>query len=398
MKINIFKLVIKILLRISLGIAVLFVLMSLVAFLIYPSEYVLRAICWGDGNVYDYQKFPERRLETSSQIFCFSKEVDESRIEALFEDILKNGDLDTFLADNYTQAFIVIQDGTILYEKYYNDTKRNSIVTSFSGAKSFTSALIGIAIMEGYIGSVNDSITKYLPELADRDSRFKDITIRHLLMMSSGIRYSENTIFVFGDDPKIYYYPNLRELAFNETKITEPPGKHFLYNGYNSLLLGMIIERACGTSVTHYLQEKIWKPLGMEFSGSWSIDSNTSGFELMQSGINARAIDFAKFGQLYLNKGNWGSKQVIPTDWIIESTQRDTSDVFYFADNQRYYKYMWWGLPRGENEYDFVASGAHGQIIYISPHKNLVIVRNGEQYGLEGLSWIDIFFKIASAI
>jgi CubicO group peptidase (beta-lactamase class C family) len=341
MKINIFKLVIKILLSISLGIAVLFVLMLLVAFLIYPSEYVLRAIRWGDGDVYDYQKFPERRLETSSQIYYFSKEVDESRIEALFEDILKNRDFETFLADNYTQAFIVIQDGTILYEKYYNDAKRNSIVTSFSGAKSFTAALIGIAIMEGYIGSVNDPITEYLPELADRDPRFKYITIRHLLMMSSGIGYSKFTIFVFGDDPKIYYYPNLRELALKETEIAEPPGKHFLYNGYNPLLLGMIIERVTGTSVTHYLQEKIWKPLGMEFSGSWSIDSKTSSFELMQTGINARAIDFAKFGQLYLNKGNWGSKQVIPTDWIIESTQRDTSDVFYFADNQRYYKYMW---------------------------------------------------------
>ena len=204
-------------------------------------------------------------------------------------------DFDAFLAKNRTQAFIVIQDDAILYEQYFNGASRDSIVTSFSTAKSFTSTLIGIAISEGYIHSVDDPITDYLPELAERDPAFANITIRDLLMMSSGIKYVEFP-FVNGDDAKTYYYPDLRQLALEDTHIVGLPGEQFHYNNYHPLLLGMILERATGTSVANYLQEKIWKPVGMEYPGSWSLDEH--GFEKMESGINARAIDFAKFGRL----------------------------------------------------------------------------------------------------
>ena len=309
----------------------------------------------------------------------------------------------SFLEKHRTQAFIVIRDDAILYEKYFNGAHRDSIVTSFSIAKSFTSALIGIAISEGYIHSVNDPITDYLPELAERDIAFKNITIRDLLRMSSGIKYTEFP-FVNGDDAKTYYFPNLRQLALEDTRVAGIPAETFHYNNYHPLLLGLIIERATGTTVAGYLQEKIWKPIGMEYPGSWSLDEN--GFEKMESGINARAIDFAKFGRLFIHNGSWNGVQVIPAEWVAESTQADKSvdydnyyyNDFIFADGQGYYKYMWWGIQRDEQTYDFMALGNHGQFIYISPQKNMIILRFGETYGeITGADgWIDMFYGFAT--
>jgi CubicO group peptidase (beta-lactamase class C family) len=147
----------------------------------------------------------------------------------------------------------------------------------------------------------------------------------------------------------------------------------------------------------------------MEFDGSWSLDSVESGFEKMEAGINARAIDYAKFGRLYLENGNWDGQQIIPAGWVVESTQIDPATYqesyyeqndfgrFLYEDLGGYYKYMWYGYPRGGDAYDFAAEGDHGQIIYISPHKNLIVVRNGFDYGPDfGMSdWIKAFYEFA---
>lgn len=382
------------------------VLYPLISCLVYPPEYVFRALTWGLESVDDYLKLPSRTLNASENIFYFDQDLHEARVRSQFESDPEIDDLDAFLTNTGTQAFLVIQGDRILYEKYFNGTQRDSIVTSFSVAKSFTSSLIGIAIEEGYIHSVNDSITIYLPELADRDKRFSDITIRDLLMMSSGIHYSDDIPLLNDDGTKTYLYLDLRQLALTHTHIAESPGAHFLYNNYHPLLLGMILERATGTSVTNYLEQKIWKPIGMEFEGTWSLDSKDSGFEKMESGINARAIDFAKFGRLFLHKGSWNGVKLIPTDWVGESTGEDKTvdrDEYYGDLEIRepldgYYKYMWWGLPRGEGEYDFSALGNLGQFIYISPKANLIIVRNGERSGLPYDEWLRIFYQFATGI
>jgi CubicO group peptidase (beta-lactamase class C family) len=380
------------------------VLYPLISCLVYPPEYVFRALTWGLESVDDYLKLPSRTLNASENIFYFDQDLQVARVRSQFEADPEIDDLDAFLTNTGTQAFLIIQGDRILYEKYFNGMQRDSIVTSFSVAKSFTSSLIGIAIEEGYIHSVNDSITIYLPELADRDKRFSDITIRDLLMMSSGIHYSDDIPLLNDDGTKTYLYLDLRQLALTHTHIAESPGAHFLYNNYHPLLLGMILERATGTSVTNYLEQKIWKPIGMEFEGTWSLDSKDSGFEKMESGINARAIDFAKFGRLFLHKGSWNGVKVIPTDWVSESTSEDKTvdrDEYYGDLEIRepldgYYKYMWWGLPRGEGEYDFSAYGNLGQFIYISPKANLIIVRNGERSGLHYDEWLRIFYQFAA--
>jgi CubicO group peptidase (beta-lactamase class C family) len=301
----------------------------------------------------------------------------------------------------------VIQHGKILYENYFNDTQRDSIVTSFSVAKSFASALIGIAIQEGYIKSVDDPITAYLPELAERDPRFNEITIRHLLLMASGLEYvgfQPSFLNLNNDDNLTSYYTDQRKIALENTHIITLPGQYFQYNKYHPQLLGMILERTTGMPVTSYLQTRIWDKVGMEFDGSWSTDSRSSGFEKMETGVNARAIDFAKLGVLYLNGGRWQGNQVITKAWVDESTQPlIPENYFQYYNNwittlpgRGYYKYMWWGMAREDNAYDFTAEGDKGQFIYVSRQKNLVIVRNGIESGIPAAQWFQLFYEFSS--
>jgi CubicO group peptidase (beta-lactamase class C family) len=386
---------------VAIGVIVLAVAAALI---IYPPEYVYRTLFWQASDVFDWQKLPSHPLHTSPTPFLFEVKTDP-RVDELFQQLSGVKNWNSFLEENHTQAFIVIKDGTVVYENYFNNTQRDSIVTSFSAAKSFTSALIGTAIQEGYIKSVDDPITTYLPELAKRDSRFNEITIRDLLLMSSGLEYKEFRPLLFNsDDILTSYFPNQRKIALENTNIIEPPGQHFQYNKYHPQLLGMILERTTGMPVTTYMQTRIWDKLGMEFDGSWSTDSQTSDFEKMETGVNARAIDFAKFGVLFLNGGRWQGNQVISEAWVNESTRPllPKNYAAYYPKwfttlpGQGYYKYMWWGMTRAEDSYDFTAYGNKGQFIYVSPQKNLVIVRNGIEYGIPTEEWLTLFYKFAS--
>ncbi|MCC6615874.1 MAG: serine hydrolase [Anaerolineae bacterium] len=396
----------------GLGILVVLVLGVLGYFAIrYSPEFVRRSIVLGDADVNDYQRFPERTMSAAPEPFHFGEPDDpdaaEANVRAAFEaDPMVSGNLEDFLASLGTQAFIVIQDDTVLYERYFNGAQRDSIVTSFSTAKSFDSTMVGIAIEDGLIASIDDRITNYLPELAVRDPRFSDITIRHLLNMSSGIKYVE-TSFLNGDDALTYYFPDLRSLALNETYIEEAPGQHWLYNNFHPLLIGMILERTVGMHVADYLEAEIWQPLGMEYDGSWSLDSEATAFEKMESGINARAIDFAKLGRLYLNGGAWDGTQIVPQAWVDAATRIDqTVDrAGYYPDwmnppfGQVYHQRLWWGVQQDDGAYGFSAMGNHGQYIFVWPETNLIVVRNGERYGLDsGFEWLRWFAQSAQRL
>jgi CubicO group peptidase (beta-lactamase class C family) len=227
--------------------------------------------------------------------------------------------------------------------------------------------------------------------------------------MSSGIKYNSG-IFPWNDKPKIYYWPDLRQLTLN-VEIERRPCQSFHYNNYNPFLLGMILERVVHKSVAAYLEEKIWKSLGMEYPAFWSIDSKKSGFEKMEAGINARAIDLAKFARLYLHKGNWNGKQIIPKEWVIKSTKYDPAicdkkDYYryydkswgpFFQNEKEYYKYFWWGYSSSDKDYDFFAMGNLGQFIYISPHKDLIIIRFGKKWG-DVDWWPEVFKGMAEKI
>lgn len=364
----------------------------------YPPLYIYRVLAWRDSDAFDWQKFPARGLQPAPETILFDQQPDEN-VAVLLAELSGVRNWERFLADNETQAFLVLKDGEIRYEGYFNGAQRDSIVTSFSVAKSFTSALIGTAIDEGLIGDVQDPITQYLPELAERDPAFSRVTIQHLLRMTSGFEYQEFRFPGFNsDDPLTTYHPDQRQLALENTRIVDPPGQYFLYNKYHPQLLGMILERTSGSTVTEYLQEKIWDPAGMQYGGSWSLDSQASGFEKMETGVNARAVDFARFGQLYLQMGTWEGEQVVSSSWVEESTSPFLPDDYYpdwFVDfpGQRYYGYMWWGYLRADGTYDFAAAGDKGQYIYVSPANGVVIVRNGIDFGGAGISWPELFYR-----
>jgi CubicO group peptidase (beta-lactamase class C family) len=398
---------------------ILFAVSALIVVLCVKLSPTLMARCvfWRDADVEDYLKFPLREIKNATPVFHFGKNLRDS-LPSAFSDVLyksgkqeqKIGDLDKFLKSTDTTSFIVIQDDVILYEQYFNGYERDSINTSFSVAKSFGSVLIGIAVDEGYIRSIDEPITNYIPELDGEG--FDSITIKHLISMSAGLKYYENGL-PWGDDAMTNYYPDLRKLALT-VEIEEPPELHFHYNNYYPLLIGMILERAIGQSVGHYLQEKIWKPLGMEFPASWSLDSKKTKFEKMESGLNARSIDFAKFGRLFLNKGRWDGKQIISEKWVVESTSPMPVDDYneyyieackkfnpkmgmFFESGMGFYKYFWWGYTRENDEYDFIAEGNKGQLVYVSPRKNAIIVRNGKSYG--GIdNWPEIAFQMVERL
>ena len=257
---------------------------------------IARAMWWGEADVGDQYRFPARTIPAGdvANPLPVGIEIDLSSIPLAAGG--SGGTFDGFLRGTDTLAFVVVDDDELVYERYLNGADPQARQTSFSVAKSFLSTLVGIATDEGLIGSVADPVTEYLPELADRDPRFEQITLRDLLTMSSGIRYREQPLpLPWGDDVNTYYGTNLRKLALNATEIKRPPGQEWLYNNYNPLLLGMVLERATGMSVSEYMATKLWQPLGAERDATWSLDSEASGFEKMESGLNAAPVDYARF-------------------------------------------------------------------------------------------------------
>jgi CubicO group peptidase (beta-lactamase class C family) len=387
-------------LGIGAGSLLLLALVAVVAgYLSAPNFYLTRTIFWGESDYKDHEKFPARTIHNGPSVSRFDKLPADNRyasqIEAIARDTNNGESLEEYLDASGTTAFLVIHDDRLLYERYFDGYDESSIHTSFSMAKSFASALVGIAIDEGHINSVNEPITNYIPELLEKDERFESITIRHLLTMSSGIKYEEGGDLPWSeeaDDTKTYYATDLRKLAFENSRIEGKPGEYFEYNNYNPLLIGMILERATGMSVSRYLQQKLWKPMGMEADGSWSLDSTENGFEKMESGVNARARDFARFGMLFAEEGNWEGRQLISRGWVEESTRADTS-----TDPSQDYQYFWWvNTPEGES-YHFSARGNYGQYIYVAPEKDLVIVRLGKEEGEQGYDyWIYLFEELAT--
>lgn len=369
-----------------------------VGYLSAPSFYLTRTIFWGESDYKDLERFPARTIHNAPPASHFDKLLADnpyaSQIEAIGGDST-NGTLEGYLQASGTTAFLVVHNDELLYERYFNGYDQRSLNTSFSMAKSFASSLVGIAIDEGHIKSVEEPITNYIPELLKKDKRFKSITIRNLLTMSSGIKYEEGATVPWSeaaDDTKTYYSTDLRELALN-SQIEGKPAQYFEYNNYNPLLVGMIIERATGMHVARYLQQKMWKPMRMEADGSWSLDGKKDGFEKMESGVNARARDFARFGMLFAKEGNWRGKQLISRVWVEQSTRPDTS-----MDPSQDYQYFWWvNTPEGKNH--FSAQGNYGQYIYVAPEKDLVIVRLGKEEGERGYGyWTDLFDELSTKL
>jgi CubicO group peptidase (beta-lactamase class C family) len=311
-----------------------------------------------------------------------------------------------------TVAFIVIKSDSILYEKYFEEYDEESIVTSFSVAKSYVSALVGIAKDEGFIKNVEEPITNYIPELLEKDPRFEAITIKHLLDMRSGLKFNENSYTnPFAEIAKLYYGRDHLKQVIN-TKIEEPAGTTYEYQSINTEILAIIVERATTTPLASYFEAKIWQPIGMEYDASWNIDSKKNQTPKAFCCLNARARDFAKLGRLYLKEGNWEGQQLISKDWIERSVQPDFENGCYqyqwyseestIKNDDGQIKYFVDSLSASQetaNSYQrtvastknlgqyyvnecgpaFMAIGILGQFIYVDPEQELVMVRFGKK-------------------
>jgi CubicO group peptidase (beta-lactamase class C family) len=346
---------------------------------------VARYIVWLDSDVDDWQRFPSRMVAAAPEPVDL---VSPGRPDTGVASVEFEGKpLADFLEANLTTAFLVARGETLVYEAYPNGSSREATQTSFSVAKSFVSTLVGIAADEGSL-KLDDSVTAYIPELLDRDPRFQAITIRHLITMSSGIRYAA-LYLPWSDDTTTYYAPDLRAAAL-AANIERPPGEEFHYNNFNPLLVGMVLERATGMHVSEYLATRLWQPMGAEAEGSWSLDSERSGFEKMESGINGRAVDFLKLGLVFAHQGRIAGRQVVPAAWVSEATAVDTT-----TDPAEGYQSFWWVFPE---HHAFAALGNKGQFIYVDPVDDVTIVRMGIDYGsIDYRRWIDLFAAVASA-
>lgn len=341
-----------------------------------------RYVVYNFADINDHKKFPDRPLQASSQGFRFEKLSENINPKLFLSDSDPGTPLSDFLQKTPTVAFLMIRKDTILYEQYFKGYDSSSIVPSFSMAKSVTSALIGAALADGLIASIDEPAIRYIPEWKGRG--LDAVTIRHLLQMNSGISFSEQYANPFADVAKFYYGRNLRRYL-SHMKPETAPGTRWRYHSGNTQVLGLVLERALkGKSVTQYLQEKIWTPLGMEFDASWSIDKKKDGMEKTFCCLNARARDFARFGRLYLNKGNWNGQQVLPQSWVEASTKHDKK-----GGGVAWYQNQFWLGRDG----DYLAEGILGQFVYVCPSTETIIVRLGKSEGK--VDWKPLLFALA---
>lgn len=362
----------------------------IISALICSPTFVLRLLTHFDSNIKDYEIFPSKLISKGDTVCQYAYDLNaqlanlDIQYQNLKGDHVENN-LSDFVSLTGSTSFIVVKNDKIVYEQYAKGYSKDSINTSFSAAKSIDSLLIGKAIEDGFIENENQSIADYIKEFQNTD--MQKITIKDLLTMSSKISYEESGFLWFRDDAYTYWMPDLRTLALNHRTLTDKYNGRMHYNNYHPLLLGIILERSTGMSVSKYFENSFWSKIGAEYDASWSLDSNKTQFEKMESGINFRSIDFIKIGSMLLHNGEWNGQKIINRDWINKSTivnfpidENEYKGTFLEGRNIGY-GYMWYSTPSLKSGIDFMAWGKYNQILYVSPANNVVILRTGAKSG-----------------
>lgn len=279
-----------------------------------------------------------------------------------------------WLEQSATTSLLVIQDGKIAHESYYLDTKSDDLRISWSVAKSFLSAAFGVAVSEGQI-DIEKPVDDYVPELAN--SNYKDVTVRNVLNMASGVRFNEDYLDFWSDINKmgrvLALGGSMDAFAMSLEEREREQGVARQYVSIDTHVLAMVLRAATGRALPDYLAEKIITPLGFEKQPYYVTDSEGNAFAL--GGLNITTRDYARFGQMFLDNGKWQGRQVVPAGWVVASTIKSAPPPI--VDDRFDYGYQWWIPSKSvENGGDFLARGIYGQFIYINPRTNTVIVRN----------------------
>ncbi len=329
------------------------------------NNYLYKTFYYHKTSIDDYKIFENREVKADTFIpIPELKDYNKTKL---------NSDFRTVLEDFGTIAFLVLKNDSVLYEEYWDAYNADSYSASFSVAKSIVSLLIGIAVDEGKIKSIDQKVNDYIPEY--NEGLNAKLTIRHLLTMSAGFDWKESYNDPFSLTAKSYFGGGLIDIIKN-LKVIEEPGVYFNYQSCNTLVLAYILEKSTGQKLSNYASEKLWKPLGAEHSALWSLDEK-AGFEKAFCCFNSNARDFSRIGLLALHNGKLNGRQIVSENYIKESVSAAPLTDYNFIPVASY-GYSWWRAKTMGADF-FYARGILGQFIIVLPVQNMVIVRLGKK-------------------
>jgi CubicO group peptidase (beta-lactamase class C family) len=325
--------------------------------------------------------FPVTTVHASKSPWQFQRDVGEIPDTYIYDGQEKS--ISALMELTGTTGLLVAHDDTIVFEQYYQGEAESDRHIQFSVTKSFVSALFGIALDQGLIDSIDDPVTKYLPEL--KGSGYDGVALRHILTMSSGVKFDEDYGDLTSDVNRMSMTigtgGSLDKFAASLGRERES-GTFNHYISVDTHVLGMVLKRVTGKTITQLLEEQIWQPVGMEYDGYFLIDGH--GMEVAMGGLQASLRDMARMGRLYLHQGNWNGVQVVPADWVRASTTPSAPHLMPGfnnpgSDTPYGYGFQWWtpSHPHG----DFMASGIYHQFIYVDPTTGVVIAKTSANKG-----------------
>ena len=347
--------------KILLALIIIFVSLN-IAILITGNSYLYKALIYTYADIDDLDVFQTRIVEKGKP--------EPWPVSTQYNKVPLPASLQSELEKNKSVAFLIIKDDSVYHEQYWDHYDQNSRSNSFSVAKSITSTLVGIAVDEGKIKSIDEPVGNYLPHF--KEGMNAQLTIRHLLTMSSGLNWDESYSSLFSITTKAYYGGNLKKLV-NGLDVVNEPGKKFDYMSGNTQLLALIVEAATGKHLSDYASEKIWKRIGAEQSVHWSLD-HANGEEKAYCCFYSNARDFARYGKLYLDSGEWKGQQIISKNYIRESLTPAPLD--FTGNEPNCYGFQWW-LTEQKGHKIFYARGLRGQYIVMIPDERIIFVRLG---------------------
>ena len=341
------------------------VVLALVALYFVAPTYVQRALIYQKVGIDDYPIFENRVVKAENPMAwakhqAYNKEVIPATLKQQM-DSLK------------TIAYTIVKDGKLVHEEYWDGYSSQSLTNSFSAAKSIVGLLVGCAVEDGFVASLDQKVTSFFPEITGAYA--DQLTIKDVLTMSSGLDWDESYGSLFSTTTEAYYGDDLKKLILR-LNVIEEPGKEFKYLSGNTQLLAMIVSKATGKPLATYAAEKLWTPLQAEHDALWCLDKE-DGMEKAYCCFNSNATDFARIGQMVLDSGRWQGEQIINQEYILNSIAPadHLNDVGTNTPIDRY-GYQWW-LMNYQGHKVAYARGILGQYIFVIPCMDAVVVRLG---------------------
>lgn len=350
--------------------------------------------------------YPSKRIRKSETPHVWPGTSTPLKALYLFDDEQRT--LESFLKRTFTTGLIVIKEGAVVHEQYRLGENASSQHTSWSVAKSFVATLVGMAIDEGKIASVNDRVDKYVPQLAH--SAYGAASIKNVLQMSSGVSFYEsygapgsNTAMAFSDVQKTTFGAWMFGRPINELVSDydekEPPGQRWEYRSSDTQILAWLVETAMDKPFLELVETRLWKPLGMESDASWLVDGSNEAFPVAFCCLNATLRDFARLGELYRQGGVWNDQRLLSQEWINEATVPDSPHLQPgVVRAERGYQYQWW-VPK-DYDGEYFASGVWGQNIWVDEKRGVVIARTAvdPNFSLNNAETIAVMRGIVAAV